>query len=168
MNNEDHFEFDEDSLPSKTQLKKESQQLQELGDQLTQLNETQMLELQLDDALLDAVKIAKKMKASNSRRRQIQFIGKLIRNRDPEALIQAFEQLTQEKENHVQVHHLCENWRDRLLEDMNELQAFLDQYPNADRQQLRQLIRNAQNEKKANKPPASARKLYTLIKSVVG
>lgn len=166
MTNEDPFEF-EDELPSKTQLKKESHQLQDLGEQLTQLSETQLLEMSLDDELLDAVKLARKMKAGNSRRRQIQFIGKLIRNRDHEALLQTFEQFNKDHENHVQVHHLCENWRDRLIENLDELQAFLDQYPQADRQQLRQLIRNAQNEKKANKPPANARKLYALIKSEI-
>ncbi len=168
MSNEDNFESEDELLPSKTRLKKESQQLQELGEKLTQLNETQLIELSLDDELLDSVKIAKKMKPSNSRRRQIQFIGKLIRNRDPEALINTFEQIAKERENHVQVHHLCEHWRDRLIDSVDDLQVFLEQYPNADRQQIRQLVRNAQNEKKASKPPTSARKLYTLLKSEIG
>lgn len=168
MSNEENLEFEDEQLPSKSQLKRESHQLQDLGEKLTQLNETQLLELALDDELLNAVKIAKKLRAGNSRRRQIQFIGKLIRNRDHQVLIDTFDQIAKDRENHVQVHHLCENWRDRLIENLDELQVFLQQYPNADRQQMRQLIRNAQNEKKANKPPASARKLYVLLKSEIG
>lgn len=159
--------FDDDLGPSKTQRKKESNALQEFGEKLTVLNDQQIATLNLEDDILAAVKQARIMRPGNGRRRQIQYIGKLLRNSDFESIQSNYEELYKEQENQVQLHHVCENWRDRLIEDNSSLQDFIDQYPQADRQQLRQLLRNIPNGEKTTKSIESARKLYKHIKQTI-
>ncbi|GAB2191287.1 ribosome biogenesis factor YjgA [Sessilibacter sp. MAH2] len=159
--------FDEDLGPSKTQRKKESNALQEFGEKLTALNDQQIATLNLDSDILDAVKQARIMRPGNGRRRQIQYIGKLLRNSDFESIQLNYDEMYKEQENQVQLHHVCENWRDRLIDDNSALQDFIDQYPQADRQQLRQLLRNIPSGDKTEKSVESTRKLYKHIKQII-
>merc|ERR1711916_11379 len=118
-----------------------------LGDQLTQLSDERLAQLPLSDSLHEAIVSARKMKANSARKRQIQYIGKLIRSDNADDIIQALEDWEAQQQNNHQLHKVCEQWRDQLLEDDNQLQEFFDQYPAADRQQLRQLIRTHQKSK---------------------
>lgn len=168
--NDDNQEYDdfEDDRPSKSELKRESHALQDLGVTLVELPSARLARLPLDDELRDAVLLARRIKQRGGRKRQIKFIGKLLRGGDPEPIQKALEDMERQDAADSARHHLAERWRERLLDDGDEaLTAFLDEYPTADRQRLRQLLRSAQQEKAAEKPPRSARELFRWVRDTL-
>jgi len=143
--------FNDELLISKTDLKKSAQELQSLGEELIQLNETQLSTLPLVDILLNEIKTAKKIKASNALNRQIRYIGRLIGKTDTEAIQVALEKLRQKSGAHEQTTLKTEQWRDRLLsKDSHAISHFIDQYPHCDRQKLNQLVRASIKEQLLN------------------
>ncbi len=130
--------------PSKTQLKKASLALQDLGEALTQLSDQQLARLPLSEELTNSVQQARNMRANAARKRQIQFIGKLIRNNDSDAILAALEDLQAQSTNSHQLMQMAEHWSERLINEPDALADFLNQYYQADRQQLRSLLRNCQ------------------------
>ncbi len=152
-------------LISKSQLKRESHALTDLGKELVELPQNKLDKIPLDDTLLDAINLARRIKERGGRKRQIQYIGKLLRKTDAEPIIAAMDQLKSEHLQESARLHKLEQWRDRLLEEGDSaLGELLSQHPDADRQHLRQLLRNAQREKKQNKPPKSARELFKYLR----
>ena len=166
MMNDDfeHIDDDEELPPSKTQIKKESLAFQDMGEKLTQLSSEKLLQMELDSTLLDALQTARQMKPSGARKRQIQFIGKLIRNSDTEQITAALEAQQAQEQNNHQLHRLCEHWRDQLLTEPKEVQNFFDEYPTADRQQLRQLLRNCQKSNDEKGLTLNKRKLFQWLR----
>lgn len=162
---------DQDVLVSKSQLKREMHHLQELGKALVKLKPEEIEKLSISEILIDALNEAKRIKHREGLRRQMQFIGKLMRKEPPETIekIEAyFEKLHNQHQNHTQHHHLIEQWRDRLLNKENsEIEALVAQYPNGDRQWLRQMVRQSWHETDKNKPPAAARKLFIYIRELI-
>ncbi len=156
-------------LISKSQLKRESHALTDLGKELVELQQNKLDKIPLDDNLRDAIDLARRIKERGGRKRQIQYVGKLLRKVDAEPIIAAMDalKLDHAKEN-ARLHKL-EQWRDRLLEEGDDaLGELLGQQPDLDRQHLRQLLRNAANEKKLNKPPKSARELFKYLRENLG
>lgn len=152
---------------SKTRLKQQMDELQKLGETLVELPIDKLRQIEMPESLLDAVLEARKITAHGGRRRQLQYIGKLMRQVDP-APIQ--EKLVQWNGNHAaetaRLHQL-ENWRKRLIEDDRALAQFLDAHQAADIQHLRTLIRNARKEAAENKPPKSSRELFKVLREIV-
>ena len=137
---------------SKSQKKREAHALQELGVALTALKIEQLALLPLPDPLRDAILSAKQLKSFGAIKRQAQFIGKLMRASDHEAIAEAYQILKDKEGTDNAEFHQIEQWRARLLEPGNEaLTELLSLYPDIDDQNLRQLIRKAQS----NKPGAS-------------
>jgi len=158
--NEDEIEY-----VSKSQLKRESQALQVLGEKLTQLSQEQLQQLDIPETLRSAVLEAKSISKHGAKRRQIQYVGRIMRNIDAAKIQQQLEKLTLNSTQAISQLHKIEKWRERLLtEGETALTEFIDAYPHTDRQQLRLLIRNTRSESKQNKPPRSFRKLFQLIK----
>ncbi len=159
-------EIDDDEPLSKTQLKALADAQQALGVRLFALNQDKLLKLKLPEALIEAVMDAKKITANGAIKRHKQFIGKLMREVDP-APIEAQLAIWDGKNNVQNARfHGMERWRDRLLSnDDQALSEFLTQYPSADRQQMRTLVRNARKEAENNKPPKSSRELFKLIRT---
>ncbi|MCX2780795.1 ribosome biogenesis factor YjgA [Microbulbifer thermotolerans] len=161
-------EFDdyEEELPkSKTQLKKEMHQLQELGKQLTELSAAQLAEVPLDGDLREAVETLHRIKSNEARRRQLQYIGRLMRSADVDAIEKVLERFKERDQQHLRFDKMAGDWRERLLQEGNAAQSdFFDRYPHADHQQLRQLIRDSQREIKNNKPPTNQRKLFRYLR----
>jgi len=157
-------------LVSKSQMKREMQQLQQLGDTLLTLKPEVLAGFSLSTPLYDALKEAKWIKHREGKRRQMQFIGKLMRS-EPADRIAAIEQFLQRQQQQAQratqQHHQVERWRDRLLSQSNAIEDFLQQHPQADRQWLRQTLRQSQREQEQNKPPATARKLFHYLKEIL-
>lgn len=154
-------------LPSKSQRKREMHALQDMGAELVELPANQLDKLPLPERLRDAINLCQQISAHEGKRRQLQFIGKLLRDVDPEPLLQALEQRRQQAKVSAQKHHTLERWRDRMLAEGDDaLNAFMQEYPQADRQQLRQLIRTAQKEAEQNKPPAAARELFRSLRTI--
>ncbi|MFC6669496.1 ribosome biogenesis factor YjgA [Marinobacterium aestuariivivens] len=170
MTHEDDF----DSLPdqdeewvSKTRRKKEMQALQDLGKKLVALNREQLAKVPLEPELLVAINECQRLKKGEAIRRQLQYIGRLMRLADAEAISQAMDLFEAGKQAHDAHFHKLERWRERLIGGSNDdLTAFVEAYPNADIQHLRQLVRNAQKEAEQQKPPASARKLFRYIREL--
>ncbi len=160
---------DQDGWQSKTQRKQEMHALQTLGEKIIALSDAQRAKLPLSDDMLAAVEETGRIRSREARRRHMQYVGKLMRKEDTEAIQAAFDEFEQEKLRRDHAFHRLERWRDRLIEEGDEaVEAFVADFPDADRQALRQLIRNAQRERAADKPPASSRKLFKLIRDTAG
>ncbi|MEJ2180069.1 MAG: ribosome biogenesis factor YjgA [Gammaproteobacteria bacterium] len=151
---------------SKSQMKREMLALQELGEKLVALSTEQIHQLQLPDILEKAVLEARQIKKHGAMRRQLQYIGRLMRDVDADNIQLQYDNVTQHSAKAVQQLHKIEKWRERLLEDGDDaIQALVEEFPGIDRQQLRQLIRTANQEKLQNKPPKAYRKIFQLLKS---
>lgn len=152
---------------SKTQVKKELHALQDLGERLTTLKPDVLAKLPLTDALQKALLDAPKHKAHIAHKRHLQYIGKLMREQDIEAIVTLVDQLDASTRQYNERFHNLERWRDRLIGgDDDTLESFVVEYPETDRQHLRSLIRHAQHEAARNKPPAAARKVFKYIRDL--
>ncbi|WP_271410817.1 ribosome biogenesis factor YjgA [Pseudomonas sp. Q1-7] len=161
------FDDDFSGEKSKSQVKRELHALQELGERLTTLKPDVLAKLPLSDALQKALAEAPKHKAHVARKRHIQYIGKLMREQDIEAIVSLIDQLDSSTREYNERFHALERWRDRLIEGGDAaLESFVADYPDTDRQHLRGLIRHAQHEAAHNKPPAAARKVFKYIRDL--
>lgn len=165
-------EYDEDGeliLISKSQLKRESQALQDLGEALVELPSHQLALIPMPEELADAVALARKITARGGRKRQLQYIGKIMRRVEAEPIQQAVDNLAAGSAREIARLHRLESWRDRLLAEGDAaLGELLDEYPTLDRQHLRQLIRNGQKELAQQKPPKSAREIFRYLREAMG
>jgi len=146
--------------PTRTDLKRESTELQKLGEDLLILRADLMQKLDLPDKLVDAVAEAKRISNFEGRRRQMQFIGKLMRGLDEpvrEAIRAALIEQHQPSVQETQVLHQSEQWRDRLLAEDDALGQWLNICPGTDSQQLRALIRQARKDAKPELPGQAPR-----------
>jgi len=155
---------DPDALTSKTRRKKDMLALQELGVQLVALNEEQLQAMQLPDSLLEAVREARRLSKHEARRRQMQFIGRLMRDVDAAPIRARLEQWRGQGREHTAQLHAIERWREQLLAGDAALALFLNEYPAADSQKLRTLIRNARREQSAALAPKSYRELFRVLR----
>jgi ribosome-associated protein len=159
--------------PSKTQLKAEADEKQALGDALLTLRADLMARLDLPDKLLDAIASAKKITNFEGKRRQMQFIGKLMRPLDAEPIREAINEQLNGSAQLTLALHLAEQWRDKLAADDEALSAWLTEYPGTDAQQLRALIRQARKDYKPEKPGEaprhgkSYREIFQLVKAAM-
>jgi len=140
--------------------------LQELGAQLVELNEQQLASMQLPEALLDAVLEARGLSKREARRRQLQFIGRLMRDIDAVPIRDRLQEWRGQGREHTAQLHSLERWRDELLAGDPALARFLREYPAADSQKLRTLIRNARREQGADLPPKNYRELFRALREM--
>ncbi|HXU41448.1 MAG TPA: ribosome biogenesis factor YjgA [Burkholderiales bacterium] len=154
----------DDGVVSKTKRKQEMTALQSLGARLVDLPESQIAELPMEEKLREALLEAKRITSHEAKRRQMQYVGKLMRGIDPEPLRERLEAITGHSARAAAQHRRLEAWRVRLLADDGALTAFAAEHPDADLQALRTLIRNARKEQKQAKPPRAYRELFRLIK----
>lgn len=164
----EHDDETEDHLPpSKSQRKRDVEALQALGRDLTQLGKDQLKKMDLPEKLLVAVLEYKRITSHGAMRRQMQYIGKVMRDiedEDVEAIVEQLAALRGESATAKAEFHALERWRARLLEDDGAVTEWLAGHPGADAQQLRQLIRNARKEAELGKPPKSSRELFKLLR----
>ena len=156
--------------PSKTRLKKESHDLQHLGEQLAALSDNQLAGLDLDEAVRDAVLMYKRTKSHEGRRRQMQYVGKLMRRIDVEPLREAVAGLQLGHAKDSLALHQAERWRTELLATDDALTAWMAEHPGADAQQLRSLIRAARKDAAAapeQRGGRAFRELFQYIKTHV-
>lgn len=168
MNDEnDLYDDDEEIIISKSQLKRESNALQEMGEELVGLPASKLAKIPMPEELADAVALARKIKARGGLKRQLQYIGKVMRSIDAGPIEQALNELKNAAGKEAAKFHRLEQWRDRLLDEGDAaLGELLEEFPHADRQHLRQLIRNARQEAAKNKPPKSAREIFRYLREL--
>lgn len=153
----------ESERPSKTQRKREMHELQALGAQLTQLSRDQIERLDLPDDLREAVLFAQQVTSHEGRRRHLQYVGKLMRRADADAIRAGLARVTGASRAAITLMHRSEQWRDRLLADDAALTDFVARHPVVDVQWLRTTIRAARREHDGNRPPRHARELYRWL-----
>lgn len=152
--------------PNKTQLKREMKAFHDLGRDLVELPASKYEFVSLSDRMLAAVLEAKKLKKS-ALQRQLRYISGIMPEEDIDTILLQLKQLALPQQQEVEAFHELESWRDRLLEGDNELMnEIITQFDNADRQYLRQLIRNAAKESQNNKPPKSSRLLFKYLRNL--
>ena len=164
---DDSEEFDnEDRGPSRSQQRRDALAVFELAERLVALSDTQLRQVPLDDALRAAVQHTRRITQHIARKRETQYLAKLLR-RDDEAVaaIRAHLEVDRDAQRRENARfHRLERLRDRLLDDEEALTEVITTYPEADRQQLRQLIRKARDERAAGRPPAAYRELFKLLR----
>lgn len=165
---DDEWDFEEDpDYKSKSQLKREMTGLQDLGVKLTELPRDLVLQLNLEPKLLDAIDEYKRINHKNAQKRHRQFIGKLMRSADTEAIEALINRLEQDHLRVTRQLHNAERWRERLLSEEGALEKFINLHPEVDIQQLRSLHRSAKKDLQLNKKSGAAKKLFKLILEVL-
>lgn len=152
--------------PNKTQIKRKIRGLNDLGKQLMQLPEGHQKKMPLSNEMRDAIADAKRF-SKGALQRQLRRIANMMQHEDVEAIRLELLKLLQPSKQQTEAFHQLEQWRDKLIVgDEKLLTELIDQFPNIDRQYIRQLVRNAQNELKKNKSPKSARMLFQYLSEI--
>ncbi|MEM1404784.1 MAG: ribosome biogenesis factor YjgA [Pseudomonadota bacterium] len=161
-------EMAEDLAPSKTALKREMTARQELGEALCKLSAKELEKIPIEsEDLLEAIRESHRISHHSGLRRHRQYIGKLMRRIDPQPIQEAMDRLYQERRAGAKAFQELEQLRDTLIRDGDKaLAPVIDRFPQADRQHLRQLVREAQREKKADKPPTASRRLFRYLREL--
>src|SRR5450432_714903 len=159
----------EEERESKSARKREAAALQDLGVQLSALPDQEIKELGLPDTLFIALRALRRLPSHGAQVRQRQYIGKLMRNIDPEPVLA---KMAERKQRHdVEIRHFqqIERWRDRLLSDPAvALPELLEEYPNADRATLTRLLDKAEKERLEQRSPVGARELFAFLRQLLG
>lgn len=154
--------------PNKSAIKRENAALEALGEELIGLPKDRLNGLDLPSPLFDAVKLAQAINSHGAFKRQRKFIAKLLREMDVSPIREQLERHSNLRARAVHHVHRIEHWRDRLLKgDDHDLNALMAEYPDAERQKLRQLIRDAHKEHEAEASPRSARLLFKYLRELL-
>jgi len=151
---------------SKTKRKKEMHDLQALGVALVELPESQLATMDIAEKLREAVREAKRITSHEGRRRQLQYIGRVMRDLDSAPIRAQLEARTGHSAQEAARHRRLEALREKLLANDEALTAYVAEHAAADAQELRTLIRNARREQKEGRPPRAFRELFRVLKSL--
>lgn len=166
-----HLDDDTDERhgrPNKSQQKRECHALEELGEELAALPAEKLSRFDLSPELREAIRQVQTITSHGALKRQRKFVGKLLRETDAEPIRQQLASLSVQSAQAVHALHRVEQWRDRLLAgDDHDVNACMELHPEADRQKLRQLVRDARRERAAEAPPRSARLLFKYLRELM-
>ncbi|MGO4303880.1 MULTISPECIES: ribosome biogenesis factor YjgA [unclassified Cupriavidus] len=163
-------EPDDDLPKSKSQKKRDMTALQDLGAELEALPRDRLARVPMPEALADAIGQARKITSHEGKRRQMQFVGKVMRGLDDDevdAIRAALEGFKGTSKAETARLHLIERWRELLLADDAALTKFLGEHPGVDVQSVRNIIRNARKEREQARPPKYFRELFQAIKTAL-
>ena len=171
MHDTDLEEEEHDYGPSRGEQRRQALAVLDLAQRLVERSDADLARMPMDDDLRELVLATKRITAQIARKRQVQYLAKHMRRRDDEALAAIRAALEHDKADgrrEAQALHQVEYWRDRLIADGDEaLGEFVDAHPHADRQRLRQLARNAHQEKLKNRPPHAYRELFRELRELL-
>ena len=158
--------------PSRSQRRREALEVRELGEQLVALSPAQLAKLPIPDDLMPHILETRRIDSRIARKRQLLFLAKQMRREDVgtlEAIRDALDSGGEAARQETALLHRLETWRERLLEHGDEaLAALLEEHPHADRQQIRQLVRNVHAERKKGRPHHAFRELFRVLRDTVG
>jgi ribosome-associated protein len=168
----DNGDDDIDYGPSKSELKRQSQGLQDLGEQLIGLPQAEFDEIDLPEALRDAVALARRITAHGGLYRQKQYIGKLMRNIDAEPIRRALEARNLRQRSETLRLRKVEAWRAKLIDADGEafsvgLDELLAECPGIDRRTVTRLASQARHERERGQPPRSSRELFAVLRDAL-
>ncbi|WPU54868.1 ribosome biogenesis factor YjgA [Stenotrophomonas acidaminiphila] len=156
---------------SRSQNRREALEVLALGEKLVELTAAQLARLPIPADLLEHIEYSKRITSHGARKRQLAFLAKQMRREDDatlDAIRDAMEANSETSKRAVALMHRIERWRERLLAEGDAaLAELLDEYPDADRQALRTLVRNALAEKARNKPPRAYREIYQALRDLM-
>ncbi len=156
---------------SRSQNRREALEVLALGEKLVELTAAQLAKLPIPEDLLEHIEYSKRITSHGARKRQLAFLAKQMRREDDatlDAIRDAMEANSETSKRAVALMHRIEHWRGRLLAEGDAaLAELLDEYPGADRQELRTLVRNALAEKAKNKPPRAFREIYQVLRDLM-
>ena len=156
--------------PSRSQERRDALDVLKLGERLAGLTDAQLAKLPVPDDLLPHIVETRRITAHIARKRQLAFLAKQMRREDDEtldAIRDALDEKGEAARQETGAMHRAEAWRERLLDEGDAaLSELLDAHPGADRQQLRQLVRSAFDERRKDKPPRAYRELYRAIREL--
>jgi ribosome-associated protein len=152
---------------SKSQRRRDALETKALARELIDLEQAKLGRVPLDEALRAAIMEARRIRSNVARKRQMQYVAKLLRRDDPEPILLALEKFEGEARELTGRQHRCEAWRDFLLESGDDaVGKLMEQRPDTDTQAIRQLVRNARRESARDKPPVSARALFRVLRDM--
>ena len=160
-------DLEKDSVVSKTELKKDSKKIQQFGKKISELTINNIEAFKFPLNIYEATIALKNLKSNSAKKRQVQYLGKLLREIDLTDALIVMKQLEVSSQKEIQRNHIIEVWREKLLVNNDSITEFIDRYPQIDRQALRQSISNIQKEKKDNKGTKNSRQLFKLIKDII-
>jgi ribosome-associated protein len=155
------------AAPSKTRRKQAMHALQDLGEALVARDPKRLAELELPERLVDALAQARGIRAHEGRRRQIQYIGRLMRDIDPAPVEAALARWASGAQQDLARFAAVERWRDELLRDEAAIARFVLEHPGADRARLAALVRDARAERLRGAPPRRYRQLFRHVKAAL-
>ena len=157
--------------PSRSEQRRAALEVLDLGAQLVALSEAQLAKLPIPESLLPHIRECKRITSHIAHKRQLQFLAKQMRREDDEtleAIRDALDEKGEAARRDVAAMHRVEAWREKLIDGGDgALAELLDEHPQADRQHLRQLVRNAIEERNRNKPPRAFRELYHALRELL-
>jgi len=159
--------MEEDDFISKTQRKKEMRQLQDVGAALVDLSREQLARIDMPDNLREAVAACQSITKHEARRRQIQWIGKLMRHVDAAPIADQLAALEAPSKKQTALFHVAEKWRDELLADPEAMGRFEREFPHADSHRIRQLLEATRAERAQHRAPKHVRELFHAVNAAV-
>ena len=153
--------------PSKSQVKRDAHAAQRLGESLADLDAETLDELPISDRLRDGIEDLQRIRSRGAGKRQRQYIGKLMREEDVEAIETALRRLDPNSPENQRLQMQAEAWRDALIHETDAITRFIDDYPAVDVQQLRQLQRNARTEAKREEYGKASRALFQAVRAEI-
>lgn len=159
--------MDDDEFISKTQRKRQMTDLQKVGAELVRLPAEQLARMDLPEELREAVLECKRYTRHEAVRRQMQYIGRVMRNLDPAPIVEQLERLKAPSKRQTALFHVAEKWRDALLAEPEAQARFVAEFGAADASRLRTLVESARAERSASRAPKHARELFHFVNDVV-
>lgn len=160
----DHPDKASDAHPSRSERKREAERLQHLGQRITELKPSDLALIPLPEDMITAISTYRKINSFEARRRQLQFIGKLMRRTDSEPILEALDKLDGSSAAARYEFHQLELWRERLMEDPQALTDYLTEHPTADRQRLRQQLSRIARANDETQRKSAAKALFRLLR----
>ena len=156
---------------SRSQNRREALEVLALGETLVELTPAQLARLPIPEGMLEHIEYTKRITSHGARKRQLAFLAKQMRREEDEtldAIRNALDANSETSRREVAIMHRMERWRERLLAEGDvALAELLDEHSEADRQELRTLVRNALAEKAKNKPPRAYREIYQVLRELM-
>jgi len=159
--------MEEDDFISKSQRKRDSTALQKLGAELVKLAPEQLARIDMPESLREAILECRRFNKHEAIRRQMQYIGKIMRDLDAGPIAAQLEQMHAPSRAQTAVFHRAEEWRTEILADAEALERFVQEFPEADARELRALVGKANDEREAGKAPKFFRKLFHTINKIL-
>jgi ribosome-associated protein len=159
--------MEERDFISKTRRKKEMAALQDVGAELVGLPAETLARIRMPERLREAVEDARRITAHEGRRRQVQYIGRLMRELDSAPIVEQLAAIKAPSKRQTALFHVAERWRDQLVASPENLERFTAEFPEADAQRIRELADEAREEKRASRSPKRYRELFHALSAIV-